>query len=273
MKIYYCQNFSKLLTELPRSVNDLTLDYSTGSNESECGKTRKFRKLKLLNCKNTLHILSRYAAESLTIDGECLLQPGVIEYLTQMDCKQITVRTFMLKCEQLIKFFSCKSKANKYIECSRINYSQIEQVEWAFKYFTQKCLNKEINIFIDEKIKNAKVIFETLFRGSLKDFQNKRIGGSANFNSNVCFKNPDTHTQSLYTNSLDLAVLALNNCRGLIKLQIFPNWYSYNQQKLVVEKLSLQELEIGCIDGALLSDILKKSKDTLHSFNNMRKSC
>ncbi|TNV83445.1 hypothetical protein FGO68_gene2222 [Halteria grandinella] len=280
MKINGCINIPQLFKDLPPSVNDLTLNCGDETIESEYGKNiRKFKKLKLYLFKCTLDILSIYATatQSLTIDGECLQQPGVIQYLTQMDCKQIIVRTFKLECKYLREFFICQSKANKFIECSGIKYSEIEQVQWAFKYFTQKCINKQINIRIDQNIDDAKVLYETLFCGSLKQFKNKSIGaqyydGSSwvnwvNIHGNVCFVIADTHTQSLKTNSVDCAVLALINCRGLTKLEKYGNsWHingnSRKYQELIVDKLSLQELSY---DGPLISDILKKSKDTLRS--------
>ncbi|TNV83307.1 hypothetical protein FGO68_gene14314 [Halteria grandinella] len=268
MEINDCVNIPQLFIDLLPSVNHLTLKGGRDQYiESESGNNvRKFRKLKLFSCKYTLDMLSIYATvtESLTIDGDCLQQPGVIEYLTQMDCKQIIVKTHKLECEYLIEFFSCQSKAIKFIECWGINYSEIEQVEWASKYLTQKCINKQINISIDQNIDDAKVLYETLFSGPLNIFKNKRIQGRVNINGNVCLPNVDTHTQSLSTDSVNLAVLALNNCKGLTKLKI--KWYSNKYQELVVEKLYLQELIISCYkDRPLLQDIFKKSKDTLRS--------
>ncbi|TNV83201.1 hypothetical protein FGO68_gene4140 [Halteria grandinella] len=161
-----------------------------------------------------------------------------------MDCKQIIVETGMLDYESLREFFNIQSKANKFIECDWIKYSTIEQVEWAFKYFTQKCLNKEIRIDIGQTFDDAKEIFEKLFHGSLKVFKNKSIKAYLEFNCNVCYQNPDKNTQSLSTNNLYLAVLALNNCTALTKLTIYEDYSKSCYLKLQNKKLSLQELII-----------------------------
>ncbi|TNV83515.1 hypothetical protein FGO68_gene16800 [Halteria grandinella] len=184
-----------------------------------------------------------------------------------MDCKNIIVWTDKLTGEYLREFFNRKSNANKFIDFScSINYSKIKQNEWAFKYFTQKCINKEFTIYLDQYILDAKVLYETLF-GNLKMFKNMHIDGLMRINGNVCLANADTHTQSLSTNYLDLAVLALNNCRGLTKLEIGETMSFYEYQELIIEKLSLQELVISDFyeEFHFLSDIFKKSKDTLCS--------
>ncbi|TNV83339.1 hypothetical protein FGO68_gene8412 [Halteria grandinella] len=90
-------------------------------------------------------------------------------------------------------------------------------------------------------------------------------------NGNVCVPNGDTHTQSISTHSFDVAVFALNNCTGLTKLWIRDLKYCKNQE-LKVEKLSLKELIVDTSNSwglvydsniPLISDIIKKSKDTL----------
>ncbi|TNV73678.1 hypothetical protein FGO68_gene10084 [Halteria grandinella] len=180
-----------------------------------------------------------------------------------MDCKQIIVKTHKLECEYLREFFNSQSKANKFIDCNWIYYSTIEQVEWASKYFTQKCINKQINISIDLIIDDAKVLVETLFSGPLNIFKNKRIYGPVNINGNTCLANADTYTQRLFTDRVDLAVFALNNCRGLTQLEC--DWIYSKYQELIVEKLYLQELVTDSLCCPFLSEILKKSKDTLRS--------
>ncbi|TNV83310.1 hypothetical protein FGO68_gene4308 [Halteria grandinella] len=125
-----------------------------------------------------------------------------------------------------------------------------------------------IYIKIDKQIEDVEVFFETLFNGSLKLFKYKSIDQNDHikpfFNGNVCVRNGDTHTQSLWTNSCDLAVLALNNCTILTRLEI---QYAKNceYQQLKVEKLPLQELIIDDSSLPLIQDILNKSKDTLSS--------
>ncbi|TNV73612.1 hypothetical protein FGO68_gene8233 [Halteria grandinella] len=273
MEIEKCKDIPQLFKLLPHSVADLTLyNNKSLSFEGECGGIRKFRKLKLLNYRQTLDILSRFATatESLTIEDDCLWQPGVMEYLAQMDCKQIIVKTKKLLDKKLQEFFSCQSKAIKFIDYSgRINYSQIEESEWASNYFSQKCLDREIQIDIYSDIDDAQALFETLFNGAFKLFKHKRIelhyDIKITLNCNICFPNGDTHTQSLDTGSLDIAVLALNNCTSLTRLEkSFGRNCEY--QQLLVEKLPLQELIIIRTDDSsipLIRDILNKSKDTL----------
>ncbi|TNV73576.1 hypothetical protein FGO68_gene4647 [Halteria grandinella] len=273
MEIRYCKDISQLFKLLPHSVADLTIDFRFDNHLSFVCLFHKLRKLKLLNCKLTLDILSRFATaiESLTIDGNCLELPGVMEYLAQMDCKQIIVNTDNLMQEKLREFFSCQSKASKFIDCSYIRYSQIGQYDWACNYFTQKCLNKEINIQINKQIEDVEVFFETLLNWSLKLFKKKNIhlNHGIAFNGNVCVRNGDTHTQSLHASSWDMAVLALNNYTSLTRLEI-DNARNCKYQQLKVEKLSLQELIIYGNDDTsilLISDIINKSKDALSSLS------
>ncbi|TNV83255.1 hypothetical protein FGO68_gene7554 [Halteria grandinella] len=267
LKLEQFHDIPQLFELIPHSVAKLSLIECSLSLEGDCGRIRKFRKLKVLDCKNNLKILSRLATDSLTIDDNCLNEPGVIKYLSQMDCKQITVQSSKLEGKQLIEFFGCQSKASKFIDCSSIKYSQIEQVEWACKYFTKKCLNKHIEININSNIKDAELCFKALFKGSLKLFQNKRIiqHRDISINCNVCVTDGDTHTQSLQSNSFDLVVLALNNCTSLTMLKI-RQAKNCEYQKLQVERLQLQELIINDLHDSsipLISDILNKSKDTL----------
>ncbi|TNV83495.1 hypothetical protein FGO68_gene10285 [Halteria grandinella] len=276
IKISDCSNISQLFEHIPRSVAELTLyldSLNTLSFEGVCGGVRKFRKLNLFKCKIYLKILSGFATatETLTIEEESLAEPGVIEFLTQMDCKQIIVSTKNLEDQNLRQFFHCQSKAIKLIQFNQhIYYSQIGLVEWAFKYFTRKCLEKCIQIHMESQIDDLKVFFETLFNGPLKLFKNKNISLYQDFtiNYNVCLPIADIHTQSLFTDSLGMAVLALNNCRGLSKLEIGNYEEDCIYQELKVEKLQLQELIIDIDDDIripLVSDIVKKSKDTLSS--------
>ncbi|TNV74666.1 hypothetical protein FGO68_gene12051 [Halteria grandinella] len=274
MEIRQCLDIPQLFQLIPHSVIDLTLNFKDNnplSFEGVC--IRKFRKLKLQNFEQTLDILSRFATatESLIINVNCLQEPGVMECLAKMDCKQIIVNTHNLMQEKLREFFICESKAKKLIDCNSIQYSQIGQIEQACTYITQKCLYKEINIVINKQIEDVEVFFETLFNGSLKLFKHKniKISDDIPFNGNICVRNGDTHTQSLQTGSWDIAVLALNNCTSLTRLEIYnPGKCKYKQLK--VEKLSLQELIIGWADDSsipLKSDILSKSKHTLSSLS------
>ncbi|TNV85039.1 hypothetical protein FGO68_gene8263 [Halteria grandinella] len=188
-----------------------------------------------------------------------------------MDCKKIIVDTCTLLDKKLQEFFSSQSKAIKFIDNQGdINYSEIWLVEWACKYFSQNCLDKDISINLDSDIDDAEVLFETLFNGSLKLFKHKRIDMDygITINGNVCIPKRDTHTQSLYTHSFNLAVLALNNCTGLTKQEIGNANEHCQYQELKIESLSLQELIIYNIHYSgisLISDILNKSKDTLSS--------
>ncbi|TNV83257.1 hypothetical protein FGO68_gene8231 [Halteria grandinella] len=267
MRIWDCQNIPYLLLHLPSSVIQLTLANRDCSIEGECGGIRKFMKLKLSQ-KYMLDVLSRFATatQTLTIQSECLEWPGVIEYLAQMDCKQVIVETFKLFNGKIRKFFNCQSNAKKFIENNiRNNYSQIGKVEWAFKYFTQKCLDKEFYIRLDKSIDDVKEFYERIFNGYLQLFQNKRIQSWDSINGNFCVPNADTHTQRLSTNNIHIAVLALNNCAGLTQLEIYGHG-DCAYEELIVQKLSLQELIIE-YDGEsisfLIQDILNKSKDTL----------
>ncbi|TNV83234.1 hypothetical protein FGO68_gene4072 [Halteria grandinella] len=270
MVISGCTDILLLFQLIPHSVADLTLHFDFGNHLSFEGVCiRKFRKLKLLNCEQTLDILSRFvtATESLTINDNCLEEPGVLEYLAQMDCKQIILYRYNLLANKLREFFSFQSKADKFIHCASICFSEIRYIDWACNYFTQKCLNKAIDIKIDKEIEDVEVFFDTLFNGSLKLFKHKSIrwNNGIDFNGNVCIRNGDTHTQSLWTSSCDIAVLALNNCTSLTRLEIF-NPGNCQYQQLQVEKLSLQELIIDRTEDSsypLISDILNKSKHTL----------
>ncbi|TNV83157.1 hypothetical protein FGO68_gene594 [Halteria grandinella] len=89
-------------------------------------------------------------------------------------------------------------------------------------------------------------------------------------NCNVSFPISDTQTLSLNTNNQELAVLALNNCTNLAKLEIEQFWRC-SYQALAVKNLCLQELTIRYNNGDnsknLISDILNKCKDTLRSLN------
>ncbi|TNV83338.1 hypothetical protein FGO68_gene8411 [Halteria grandinella] len=109
IKIDKFQDIPQLFKLLPHSVTELTLlssDHSTFV--GDYGGIRKFRKLKLLYCEQTLEILSKYATatESLTIDAISLEQPGVMVYIAKVDCKQIIVRTSILFEKKLQKFFN-----------------------------------------------------------------------------------------------------------------------------------------------------------------------
>ncbi|TNV83156.1 hypothetical protein FGO68_gene593 [Halteria grandinella] len=154
MKISNYFDVTELFKNLPSSVTCLNLDGGMYCyNEYTC-QLRKFKKLTIQSRYMTLDILQRYATatESLSIDGLGLKQPGVIDYLTQMDCKQIIVKTCDLQLEAPIEFFNCKSKAAKFISGKKIPYDFLDNVEWAFKYFTKKSLEKEILISIDTQI-------------------------------------------------------------------------------------------------------------------------
>ncbi|TNV83283.1 hypothetical protein FGO68_gene5398 [Halteria grandinella] len=274
MEIRECTDILLLSISIPHSVVDLTLNFQYSnplSFEGVC--IRKFKQPKLLYCKQTLDILSRFATatESLTIEVHCLEEPGVMEFLAQMECKQIIIKAENLMQENLREFFSYQSKAIKFIYCDFISYSLIGQYDWAWNYFTQKCLNKERYICIDKQIEDVEVFFETMFNGSLKLFKKKNIhlNYGIPLNGNICVRNADTHTQSLHASSWDMAVLALNNYTSLTRLEI-DNARNCKYQQLKVEKLSLQELIIYGNDDTsilLISDILNKSKDTLSSLS------
>ncbi|TNV73817.1 hypothetical protein FGO68_gene3988 [Halteria grandinella] len=84
------EDISLLLKYLPSSVTYLRITFADQQcimNQDET--PRKFKQLALYNCKQTLDILSKHATatESLIIDSKCLEEPGVIDYLTQLDCK------------------------------------------------------------------------------------------------------------------------------------------------------------------------------------------
>ncbi|TNV83372.1 hypothetical protein FGO68_gene6842 [Halteria grandinella] len=270
MKINSCKNIPQLFKDVPPSVTSLTLHFDEVI-EGCCGGIRKFKILKLLNCKRTLNILTRYATatDSLTINEECLSQPGVIKYLKQIDCKQIIVVKGNLFNQYLKEFINMQSKAIKFIKyCTTIQYSQIRQVEWTFNYFSPKQYEKELYIRIDQQIDDVEVFFQTLFGGSLKLFKNKRIYSEKRniLNVNVQLPDADTYTQSLYVDNQELVMLALNNCTRLTQLRIAQSGWA--KQELKTEKLLLQELIFEHADDSsipLASDIVKKSKNTLRS--------
>ncbi|TNV83021.1 hypothetical protein FGO68_gene15936 [Halteria grandinella] len=177
MIIQRCDDIPKFFQDLPASVTQLSLNYREGVIQNDTENLRKFRKLNLYGCKETLKIFSNYATatESLTIDQQNIEEQGIIMHLIQMDCKKIIVRANNLKHNQLIEFFKYKSKSIKFIECDSILSSQIEEVQWAFQYFTQKQQDKFFMIQLDSKIDDADLFFEQLFNRSLKLFKNKKI--------------------------------------------------------------------------------------------------
>ncbi|TNV82949.1 hypothetical protein FGO68_gene358 [Halteria grandinella] len=111
------EDISQLLQYMPSSVQCLHLEFAAQNLIQTQNETpRKFKILTLQKCKQILEILSKHATatESLTIDSECLDEPGVIDYLTQMDCQQVIIIQNEQE-DKLIEFFNRQSKAQKYI--------------------------------------------------------------------------------------------------------------------------------------------------------------
>ncbi|TNV83645.1 hypothetical protein FGO68_gene10500 [Halteria grandinella] len=273
--IKFCENISQLFQYLPTSVICLELigNYNGKLIDGDCHAPLKFKKLNLINYKQPLDILSKYATatERLTIDAECLKQDGVIEYLAQMDCKNIIVQTNNLFIQRLKDFLTMKSKALKYIiKNDSIELSSLETVEWAFSHLANRKFIYEEQIELDIEHSGAETLLDRLFKGSLSIFKKKNIQVLVDitFNPNVCLPNPDTLTESISINDEKLALFALNNCICLKKLEIDLEGISCIYSALAAERLVLQELLIENANESfipIVSDILKKSKDTLCS--------
>ncbi|TNV83711.1 hypothetical protein FGO68_gene812 [Halteria grandinella] len=272
--VFDCVDIPLLYKHLPSSVTSLKI-YGEDDEfvQSDYPAPRVFKELSvasLSNYEDIMIILRKYATatESLTIEWICLEVPGVIDYLMEMNCKQIIVETDDLSNEKLIEFFNCQSKAKKLIQFEGgIATSQVEQEQWGIQQFTSKSLEQELVVHIEGGIGNNEQLFQRLFKGSLSIFKKKRaqIDEYIQFDSNVCLPNADTLTESIWTSNVPFGVFALNNCKGLNRFQFFLHG-DCNYQQLAVEKLFLQEIIISYARDLyvpLISDILKKSKDTL----------
>ncbi|TNV83286.1 hypothetical protein FGO68_gene7359 [Halteria grandinella] len=278
MSVYDLKGISLLFKNLPSSVTCLQLSFANQYlilDQDKRQTPRKFRSLRLSECKQTLDILSKHATatESLTIDSECLEELGVIDYLTKMDCKQIIVIQNRNQ-RKLSEFFNRKSKALKLIDnYNSILASTLEYIQWEFMYYSPNMRNREIEIILDIEINNVQELFVRLFKESLKLFKFKTVYSQSLIlrDCNLCLPNPDTHTERLCTNNLSLAVLALNNCILLTELNI--SFYGdCNFEALSIEKLHLTRLTVINISDNAISfnriyqNILQKCKTTLRSF-------
>ncbi|TNV83043.1 hypothetical protein FGO68_gene12572 [Halteria grandinella] len=189
-----------------------------------------------------------------------------------MNCKKIIVFASDIFHKQLRYFFTCQTISNKQINISQIykfKTSSLDQEQWVIKHITPKQLDTKVSIELDTKLNNAEELFDTLL-GSLTIIKNKSITCQTDIpiETNSLVSKVDTHTQSLYTSNLKLAIFALNNCTKLTMLEVYNLDHNFNLRVLAVEKLYLRELIISNTDytyNPWISDVLKKSKDTLRS--------
>ncbi|TNV82898.1 hypothetical protein FGO68_gene7630 [Halteria grandinella] len=256
VRIHDCDDIAYLFQRLPTSVTWLEL--------TNCKKlrnnpvNRKFKKLRLFNCYYTLDILTKCATatESLTVDTQSLNLPVVLDYLSQLECKQIIIKTASLNNEYLKLFFNRDSKALKFIQFadtfSIISVSSLEKYKWAFKYFTSKSINRVVEISQSDGFKNVRELSNRPF--SILQSKSEYIKESIYFDSYVCLPKADITY---------LAMLAYHTIKGL-KVGLICNFAALATEKLILREIIIR---VG-VDSQYIpqiSDIVKKSKDTLRS--------
>ncbi|TNV85631.1 hypothetical protein FGO68_gene16041 [Halteria grandinella] len=277
-----CTNIPYILSQLPHSVKTLSLTSSSQQKylAALIVTPRIFKKLKLFKfpVDQTLHILTHYATatESVTLQDYCVNEPDIFKLLTNLDCAGIIIQAQTKKNKQLKQFFDCKLKANKFIELPSIaSLSMLSENEWTQEYMQSKQFDKELHIEINTNPPDAREAFQQLFMSKpSQKFKRKIINIQATditLNANQIFSVSDTLTEEIILHGINtdqVAVIALNNCKNLKKLKIFRYGSACQYQELAVTSLNLQEIIIIDQENSwmpLIKDILKKSKDTLHS--------
>ncbi|TNV83069.1 hypothetical protein FGO68_gene1482 [Halteria grandinella] len=243
---------------------------------------RTFKKLILTRFNLHLITLLKHHATttgSLTIDQASLSEPEVFDFLTQIDCGEIIIKSHNLSTKELKTFTQSSKRGKVFIKCDKIENKELDSEQWVYEFMKPKEFTKFKYISIKQENMDAQNVIDQLFASHCQKFRGLSISEKSgsfnqNLNHNEILINQDNYIEKLFliTGRLDqIAIIFINNCKNLTKLEINFAGIGVMKQGYQLQETQLQELSIhNCEAGELINEIIAKSVKTLSSLSASR---